>query len=325
MRAMVVPEHGDASVLDERQRPRERLGGREVRVDVRAAGVNFADIEQRRGRYRGGPEPPFVPGLEGAGVVADVGSDVEEWSPGDEVVCFFPDGGGYAETAVTDATYVFPKPAGLSFAEAGGMLVQSFTAHNALHEWGGVTPDDTVLVNAAAGGVGSVATQLAADAGATVVGTASTESKRAFAERCGAAHTIDYTESDVVSEVDRITDGDGIDLLLDGVGGEAFADGFDALRPGGTAVTYGVASGDITTLVAPRLFYQNKSVVGYHLMNGMENLPERVLAAEDHLFELVESGRLSVTVEGTRPLASAASVHRAVEERDTRGRIVLVP
>lgn len=325
MRAVVVPEYGDVSVLELQDRTVDSLGSTQVRVDVRAAGVNFADVDQRRGRYRDGPDPPFVPGLEGAGVIAATGSEVDRWETGDEVTCFFPAGGGYAETAITDAAYVFPKPSSLSFAAAGGMLVQTFTAHNALFEWGGLSAEDTVVINAAAGGVGSVAVQFAATAGATVVGTASTDDKREFASDCGADYTIDYTTESVVTAVEEITDGAGADLVLDGVGGEAFADGLEALRAGGTAVTYGVASGDVTTLAVPRLFYQNKSVVGYHLMNGMEALPEQVLAAESRVFDLVESGDVTVTVEERFPLTAAADVHAAIENRETRGRVVLEP
>jgi NADPH2:quinone reductase len=325
MRAIAVPEYGEATVLEAEQRPRPEPGPAEVRLDVRATGVNFADIEQRRGRYRGGPEAPFVPGLEASGVVDTTGADVERWAPGDEVVCFLADGGGYAEQAVTPAEYMFPKPERLSFEDAGGTLIQAFTAHNALHEWGGVEAGDTVLINAAAGGVGSTATRLAAIAGAEVLATASASEKLAYARECGADHGINYVDADVVDTVAHVTDGEGVDLLLDGVGGDAFADGFEALAPGGTAVTYGAASGDISTVATPRLFYQNKSVAGYHLMYGLEEIPERVLSARSHLFDLVASGNLSVSVESVRDLGEAAAVHRAIENRETRGRVVLTP
>lgn len=324
MMSMMVPQYGDASVLEHRDRSPQPLDPTAVRIDVDAVGVNFADIEQRRGRYRGGPEPPFVPGLEGAGTITECGSAVEAWSSGDEVMCFFPQGGGYAETAVTDAAYVFPQPQSVSTVEAGGLLVQAFTAHNALYEWGGLTADQTVLINAAAGGVGSMATQLAAAEGATVIGTASTASKREFAADCGATHTIDYTTADVPGTVADLTDR-GVDLVLDGVGGSAFADGIKSLAPGGTLVTYGSASGELSTVVAPRLFYQNKSVVGYHLMNGIEERPESVFAAREPLLDRLASGAVSVTVEDTYPLSAASAAHRAIEGRETKGRVVLEP
>lgn len=325
MTSIVVPEYGEASVLELRDRDIPSVGPTEVRVDIRAAGVNFADIEQRRGRYRGGPGAPFVPGLEGAGVVVACGGDVEQWAQGDEVTCFFPDGGAYADTATTDAAYVFEKPDALSFAEAGGFLIQSFTAHNSLYEWGGLDAGETVLINAAAGGVGSMATQLAAVNGATVIGTASTEEKREYARDCGATHTIDYTTADVPATIDSLTDGDGVDLVLDGVGGAAFTDGVKSLAAGGTAVTYGSASGDIATVATPRLFYQNKSVRGYHLMNGVEAVPDAVFAARDSILDHVRAGDITVTVEETFPLSEAGSVHEAMENRDTRGRVVLQP
>lgn len=328
MRRIVAPEYGDASVLELQDADPDPVGPDEVRLEVRAAGVNFADVDQRSGRYQDGPEPPFVPGLEAAGVVTETGENVEEWTTGDEALCFFTDGGGYAESVVVDEFFVLPKPPSLSFTDAGGMLIQTFTAHNALHEWGRLPTgdaDETVLINAAAGGVGSVATQLADIAGATVIGTASTGDKRAFARECGADHVIDYTSEDVVAAIEEFTDGEGVDLVLDGVGGNAFGDGLEALRDGGRLVTYGLASGAITTVATPRLFYRNKSVIGYHLLNGLREVPDRVLAARERIYDLVESGALSVTVEAVRPLAEAADVHRAIENRETQGRIVLEP
>lgn len=325
MRGIVVPEYGDSEVLTEQPIEAQPLAADEVRVEIRAAGVNFADIDQRRGQYRDGPAPPFVPGLEGAGIISERGADVDAWDVGDEVCCFFPHGGAYSESAVTKAAYVFEKPDSLSFGDAGGFLVRTFTAHNVVHEWGGLDSSETVLITAAAGGVGSIATQFAAQTGATVIGAASTESKRTFAEQCGADVTVDPTDSAFVANVTEAVGDGSVDLLLDAVGGQLFKNGLDIVRPGGRIVTYGVASGDPTAMLASQLFYQNKSVSGYHLLNGMKTVPERVLQAEDAIFESIEDGTLSVAVEETRPLSEAATVHSRIENRQTKGRVVLVP
>lgn len=324
MRAVAVPERGEEEVMEVADRSTPEPGPDEVRIDVRAAGVNFADVEQRRGTYRGGPEPPFVPGLEASGVVDAVGDRVDAWSKGDEVVCLL-ESGGYAERAVARADWTFPVPDDLDLATAGGVLVQAFTAHNALFLAGDLEADDAVLVHAAAGGVGSMAVQFAAVTGATVVATASTERKLSFAADCGADHLVNYEERDVASAVEAATDGTGVDLVLDGVGGDAFASGLDALAAGGTLVSYGVASGRVPTVATPRLLYHNRSVVGYHLLNGLRELPEEVLGATEHLFDLLARADVEATVTERAPLSEAAAVHAALANRDTRGRTVLVP
>ncbi|GAB3035621.1 zinc-binding dehydrogenase [Natronobiforma cellulositropha] len=325
MRCVVATEYGDPSVLSLTERPPADLAPDAVRVDVAGAGVNFADIEKRRGRYHGGPEPPFVPGMEVSGTVLEVGEAVDSHSPGDEVACILPDDGGYAETVVARAPFVFDAPPGVGLVEAGGTLIQCLTAHNVLHEWGGVAPDHTVVVTAAAGGVGSIAVQLASAAGATVVAAASTQEKLEFASAHGAAHLVNYEETTLSSALETITDGAGADLLLDGVGGRVFSDGLRALAPGGVAVSFGVSSGDVPTVATPRLLYANTSVVGYHLIRALESIPERVLAAREPLYDLLESGDLTVTVAETHDLADAPAVHAGIEARETRGRTVLVP
>lgn len=323
MRAVQARAHGDPSVLSVAEVPRPVPGPDEVAIDVERSGVNFVDVERRRGRYPDPPAPPYVPGIEVSGRIDAVGDGVDR-RPGERVAAIL-DGGGYAEHATAPADALIDVPAGVELGAAAGIPVQFLTAHNALFEWGGLEERDRVLVHAAAGGVGSAAVQLAADAGATVFGTASTAEKLSLAADLGVDHPVDYADADVAAAVDRITGGEGVDLVLDGVGGEAFYAGLDALADCGRIVAYGVASGDVPTVSTPRLLFENRSVVGYHLGHALDHAPERVRAGLDRLVRRFEAGAVEVVVGAEYPLAAAAAAHRAVESRETTGKVLLSP
>ncbi len=323
MRAIEVTEFGDGDVLEpvEHEKPEPEEG--EIRIAVEAAGINFADVQQRRGRYPGGPEPPYVPGLEAAGTIDAVGDGVDR-EVGDRVVTML-ENGGYAEYATAPAFGLFDVPEFMSFEEAAGFPVQFLTAWAVLHERGGVEAGERVLVHAAAGGVGSAAVQLADAADAELFATASTDEKLDLAARLGADHAINYEEADFATEIDAITDGAGVDLVLDGVGGETFDRSLDALTPYGRLVTFGVASGEPTTADATRLLFGNKSVVGFHLGRTMAHDPQRVLGAVPELTGMLADGTLAVVVGETFPLADAADAHEFVESRGSVGKVVLEP
>lgn len=324
MLAIEVSEFGDDSVLTDVEREKPEPGPGEVLLDVEAVGVNFADVMQRRGHYHGGPEPSYVPGMEAAGTIEATGAGVEDREPGERVVAML-DGGGYAEYATAPAQALFDVPESISFAEAAGFPVQFLTAYLCLHDWGDLSEDDDVLVQAAAGGVGTAAVQLASEHGAEVYGTASTSEKLDLAERLGCDHPINYTETDFVAETDDLTDGEGLDLVLDGVGGDTFRQSVDALSPFGTVVAYGAASGEPGTVDTATLLFGNKSVEGFHLGRATQLDPERVFAAVPELSAMLAAGDLEVVVGQTFDLADAADAHRALENRETTGKVVLEP
>ncbi len=323
MRAVVATEVGEPDVLRVEERDPPDPGASEVRIEVDAAGVNFMDVECRRGTYPDGPTPPFVPGLEVAGTVTAVGADADR-AEGDRVVAL-TDFGGYATAATARSDLVLPIPEGLSPREAVGFPVQGLTAHNALHEWGGLEAGERVLVHAGAGGVGSMAVQLADHAGAEVFATASTADKLDLARELGADHAIDYETADVADEIAESTDGEGVDLVLDGVGGRAFSASVEALAPMGRIVSYGMASGSTPTVATPRLLFENQSVLGYHLRHALTHAPDRVRAAIPRLTDLLESGDVEVVLGETFPLSAAADAHSHVEERRSTGKVVLEP
>lgn len=323
MKAVTVSSFGESDVLETTERDVPEPGAGEVRVEVRAAGINFADIMQRRGEYPGGPQPPYVPGMEVAGVVDAVADGVGR-EVGDAVMGF-AESGGYAEFAIADAAGLFDVPEAMSFAEAAGFPVQYLTAHNCLFEWGDLTEDESVLVHAAAGGVGTAAVQLADATGATVFGTASTTEKLDLASDLGCDHAIQYTEEDFVERVDRITDGDGVDLVLDGIGGETTTESLKALSHFGRMVSFGAASGEPGRPNTSDLLFNNHTIIGYHLGQAMVRDPTRVLQAVPSLTDKLASGDLAVVVGREFDLEDAAAAHRHIETRESSGKVVLRP
>lgn len=323
MHAIEITDHGGSDVLGVTDRPRPDPGDGEVLIDVEAVGLNFADVEHRRGRYPDGPEPPFVPGMEAAGTIAATGPGVDR-AVGDRVVGFL-ETGAYAGAVVAPTHRLFAIPDSMDARTAAGFPVQFLTAYHALYEWGDLTADDRVLIHAAAGGVGTAAVQLAAATGAEVFGTASTAEKLSLAADLGVERAIDYEERDLADEIDRLTDGAGVDLVLDGVGGEAFYGSLDALAGFGRIVAYGVASGTTPAAATPRLFFENRSVHGFHLGHAFEHRPDRVTAPAPDLLERIADGDLEVVVERTFPLAEAGAAHEHLENRESVGKVVLEP
>ena len=322
MRAIEVTSYGDSEAIEPTERERPEPGAGEVRIAVAAAGINFADIMQRRGHYHGGPAAPFVPGLEVAGTIDAVGDGVGR-EVGETVVTMV-DNGGYAEYALADAAGLLPVPDGLSMAEAAGFPVQFLTARNCLHGWGELSEGESVLIHAAAGGVGTAAVQLAREAGAEIFGTASTAEKLDRAAQLGCDHPINYEEEDFVATVEAETD-HGVDLVLDGVGGETTEQSLDALAQFGRMVVYGAASGTPGRLRTDSLLFGNYRIVGYHLGRAIQLRPMEVLGAVPELAEMLAAGDLEVQFDRAFDLANAAQAHEYIESRQSIGKVVLTP
>lgn len=323
MKAIEVTEYGDSDRLEFVDRDLPEPGPGEVRLEVEAAGINFADVMQRRGVYPGGPEAPYVPGLEAAGTIDATGEGVG-LDEGDRVVGML-NGGGYAEYVTADAQMLFPIPDGMSFEEAAGFPVQYLTAHSCLFEWGELEEDETVLIQAAAGGVGTAAVQLASNAGAEVFGTASTEEKLDLAADLGCDHPINYTETDFREVVDEETDGEGVDLVLESVGDDVFERSLDAMAHFGRMVTYGVASGVPASAENRRLLFENKTVKGFHLGQASYHDPSKIMKAVPELTQGLTSGGLEIVLGESFALEDAAEAHQYIEDRKSSGKVLLKP
>jgi NADPH2:quinone reductase len=274
-------------------------------VDVRAAGVNYADVLIRRGRYPQMPELPFVPGNEVAGELH-----------GRRVVAFTPKtGGGYAERTLVDPAWVFPLPDEASFAAGAGFLLTYLTAYIPLHRQVQVSSASTVLVHAGSGGVGSAAIQLAKDLGARVIATASSEEKRAFAVAAGADEAVGYDAIDDLR----------VDVVVDPVGGDVFKRSLPLLKPLGQIVAIGFTGGLWEDPSIAWLVGRNVGVQGVYLARLIRHDPELVRGAVAELLALWAAGRIEPLVGSTFPLAQAEEAHALIESRRHVGKVVLEP
>jgi NADPH:quinone reductase-like Zn-dependent oxidoreductase len=337
MRQIVIVRHGPPEVLEPRETPDPVPGDGQIRIAVRAAGVNFADVLARLGLYPDAPKPPVTVGYEVSGLVDAVGRGVTTHRTGDRVVALTRFG-GYATRVVAPAVLAFPIPDSLDAVVAAAIPVNYLTALIALYRMANITAADTVLIHGAGGGVGIAATQLARRRGATILGTASSSKHDAIRAQ-GVDHAIDYRKADVTTEVRRLTNGRGADVVLDPIGGQSFADSYRLLAPLGRLVMYGVSSiatGErrnwwsalTTVLRMPRfrpltLMNRNVGVFGLnlgHLWDEQGPLVE----AMTQLVADVAGGRLHPVIARTFPLDRAADAHRFIQSRSNIGKVVLV-
>ena len=323
MRAIVAPEPGGPDALREERVPVPVPGEEEVLIRVAAAGVNGADLAQRRGVY---PPPPGAPdwlGLEASGTVVDVGARVEAVDVGDEVCALLP-GGGYAEFAAVHASLLLPVPHGVTLQDAAALPEAVATAWSNLVMCAGLQAGQTVLVHGGSSGVGSVAIQIALALGARVITTAGSPEKTVFCTGLGAI-AVDYHEQDFVAEVRRITDDAGVDVVLDMVGGDYIARDLDALAPEGTIMAIADRSGAPIDLPVGRLMAKRARLWATGLRpRRLEDRAAVIASVREHVWPLIEHGFVRPIVDSTHPLAEAAEAHRRMESSRHIGKILLV-
>jgi NADPH2:quinone reductase len=320
MRAVVIERNGGPEVLEPGERPDPEPSEGQLLVSVEAAGVNFRDVYERRGNY--GTPPPLVAGAEGAGTVVAMGPGTDEFEPGDRVA-WTSETGSYAELVLVRAERAVPVPEGVSSELAAAVLLQGMTAHYLATSTYPIRRGDDVLVHAAAGGVGLLLTQMAKLRGGRVIATASTAGKRSLAEEHGADETLEYDGfADAVLE---LTGGAGVHAVYDGVGRDTFDAGLDCLRPRGTMVVYGYASGEPEPLAIDRLSGPRSLYVTRPTLPAYTVTRDDLLARAEQVFEWVRSGRLHVLIGGRYPLEEARRAHEDLEARRTQGKLLIVP
>jgi NADPH2:quinone reductase len=322
MKAIVVTALGGPEVLayTDVDMPVPQAG--EARVRVAAAGINYMDVGNRQ-RGRPGMEPPFVLGGEMAGTVEEVGPGVTVVKPGDRVMqCMVP--GSHAEFQVLRADRLVPVPDGIDLVQAAAIPLQGATAHYLLYDFAPVGPGTVVLVHAVAGGMGLMLTRWATHLGAHVIGTTSSAEKAAKARAAGARDVILYTQSDFADEVLRITGGRGADLILDAVGKSTFAGDMKCARTRGTIVVYGGASGQPDAIVPNVLMAKALKVGGGSLGNFIVTR-EELLARTAAVLNGLHAGWLTLAIDRIVPLAQAVDAYRAMESRETSGKLLLTP
>jgi len=319
--AIRIHEIGGPEVLKWEEVAVADPGPGEVRLRHAAVGLNFIDVYFRTGVY--GAQVPFTPGLEASGVVEAVGDGVSDLSIGDRVAYAGPPAGAYSEERLMPAHQVVKLPDGVSDEMAAAMMLKGMTARYLLRETYRVKAGDTILIHAAAGGVGLIACQWAKHLGATVIGTVSSDEKAELAAAHGCDHPIVYTRENFVERVKSITDGEGVPVVYDSVGKDTFMDSLDCLRPLGSMVIFGQSSGappplEVGVLAAKgSLFLTRPTLVTYTAKR------EDLVATAQELFQVVQAGAVRLEINQRFPLREAAAAHRALEARETTGSTIL--
>lgn len=339
MKAVWIPKFGKPDVLEVREADDPTPGPGQVRIRVRASGINFAEIMARQGLYQDAPPPPMVVGYEVSGVIDALGEGVTDKSEGQRVLAT-TQFGGYADTVCVDSEQSYILPEKMSFEQGAALPVTYLTAYHMLFNVFRVRPGDHVLIHQAAGGVGTAASQLCRSVGGvTSYGTASA-AKHDYVRANGCTHPIDYHSVDYVDVVLELTEGRGVDVVLDALGGDDWKKGYSLLRPGGMLIPFGWANmakfgkrrmthvlGQFTNMpwwTPMKLMHENKGVSGVN-MGHLWDQREMMKEAFTTLFELFEDGAIEPHVDRSFPFEQAGDAHAYIEAGKNVGKVLLTP
>ncbi len=323
MRALVCTQYGPADqlVIEQMDDPEPAAG--EVIVDVRAAAINFPDNLMIHGQYQVKAPPPFVPGSEASGVVSAVGADVHGLNVGDRVIAL-PEGGAFAEKVRVPAARAIPMPAGMSFQDAAGFSVTYATTYHAYKDCAKLTAGDTVLVLGAAGGVGITAVELAKAAGANVIAAASSDEKLDFAQAAGADQRINYSSQSLREQIKSLTDGRGVDVVYDPVGGDLAQAALRGLAWQGRYLVIGFASGAIPDFPANLALLKEASIIGVWWGTWMAKDPQAGRQNFIELMGLMQNGKIKPRVTETFAFEDYPAAFASITERRAKGKVILV-
>jgi len=322
VKAVVVTDFGGPEVMKYVDMDIPAIESHQVLIRVVGTSVNFADIKSRYGK-KGTGKLPFIPGLDAAGVIEAVGDDIQNFKVGQRVIAF-PKTGSYAEYVVADEALTFAIPENVDFDTAAACPIVSFTAYKLLADIAKIEPGETVLIHAAAGGVGTTAIQLAKilDAGC-VIGTVGNESKIQAAMDAGADHVICYENTAFAKRVLELTDGRGAEVILDSIAGRVSEESLQCLALYGRLVHFGNASGEAGHFQTNELHSSCRSVFGFSLGTTRKERPQILRSAADHVFRYLANGQLTMKIGRRYRLELAAEAHRLVESRQSVGKVLL--
>jgi putative PIG3 family NAD(P)H quinone oxidoreductase len=324
MKVIEIVSPGGPDVLQVRERPAPEPGAGDVLIRVAAAGVNRPDVLQRQGKYPPPPGASDVPGLEVAGRVESIGPGAARWQVGDEV-CALVAGGGYAELCVAPGPQCLPIPAGLTVVEAAALPETFFTVWTNVFERGALESGESVLVHGGSSGIGTTAIQLARAFGARVFATAGSAAKCAACERLGAERAINYRDEEFVSAVREATNGRGVDVILDMVGGDYTARNLDLLATDGRLVQIGLLGGAKATIGLAPILQRRLTLTGSTLRpRSVEEKGAIARTLEARVWPLLAAGTVRPVIDSTFPLDRAADAHRRMESGEHIGKIVLI-
>ena len=321
MKAVRIHEFGDIDVLRWEEAPEPKPRPHQVLIKVESAGVNYADLMRRGGGYPG-PDLPSSLGLEAAGSVVEVGENVTGITVGQRVMAMGPS--SQTEFVAVNSNFVFPYPEAIDPVQAGGMPIVFLTSYHLIKTRGQMQAGDTVLVQAGASGVGTVAIQMAKAWGARVIATASTQDKLDLARSLGADVTINYSNQDFEAEVQEQTGGRGVELVLECVGGSVLEKSLRCVAAYGRLISYGNASGTPASLPAAEISGANRSVIGFSMGRSPAGSLDHESAMAE-LFPMVSGGKVRLIVDRVMPMAQVADAHRHLASRGTRGKVILTP
>ena len=322
MKAIQVKQPGGPEAMELVELPIPQPKANEAVVKLSASGVNFIDVYMREGRY---PAPlPLVLGQEGAGVVTSVGAEAKSVKAGDRVA-WSGVLGSYAEYVAAPVAALVPVPQGVSDHDAAAAMLQGMTAHYLSHDTFPLKAGHTALIHAAAGGVGLLLVQMAHHLGARVIATVSTEEKAKLARAAGADEVILYTQADFAAETKRLTAGQGVDVVYDGVGKATFEKSMNSLRPRGMLVLYGGSSGPVPPVDPMTLSQKGSLFMARTTLAHFTATRDELLARSGAVFAMIAAGTLKLRIAHTYPLAEAQQAHRDLEGRKTTGKLLLIP
>lgn len=322
MKAVRVHEYGGAGVLRYEDVEDPQPGAGQALVKIWASGLNYLDVQYRTGRLK--TSLPMTIGSEAAGIVTAIGPGVTEVKVGDRVA-YAMVLGSYAEHAVVPSARLVPLPPSVGFKSAAAAMLQGMTAHYLTHSTFPLKPGDTALVHAAAGGAGSLVTQVARKLGATVIGTVGSEAKAELARGLGANHVIDYTKQDFEAEVKKITDGRGVDVVYDSVGKDTFDKSMNCLRPRGYLVAFGFSSGPVTPVDPVTLGIKGSLFLTRPALNQYIATRDELLMRANDVFDWLATGDLKLHIDRAVSLSDAVQAHEDLEARRTTGKVLLLP
>jgi NADPH2:quinone reductase len=321
MKAIRVEHTGGPEVMELVDLPAPRPKPTEALVKVSVAGVNSIDSYFRDGRFR--TPLPFIPGQEGAGVVTEVGSEAKTVKVGDRVA-WSGTLGSYAEYVAAEEEHLVPVPASITDEQAAAAMMHGLTAHYLVNDAHKLKAGETTLVHAAAGGVGLLLVQMARAIGARVIGTASSDEKAQLAREAGADEVIVFTRQDFESEVKRLTDGKGVEVVYDGVGKATFEKNLNVMRLRGMLVLYGMSSGPVPPVDPAKLSEKGSLYMARTTLAHFTATREELLARTTALFRMIAEGKLRLRIAKKYPLAEAAQAHRDMEARKVAGKLLLI-
>lgn len=323
MTAIEIVESGGPEVLRPVKRPVPVPQAGEILIAVAAAGVNRPDVVQRLGLYPPPPGASDLPGLEVAGTVAAIGEGVTQWKEGDSV-CALVAGGGYAAYATAPAPQVLPVPGGLDMIQAAGIPETFFTVWANMFDRGHLTAGESILIHGGSSGIGTTAIQLAREFGATAYCTVGSAEKARFCEKLGAAKAINYREQDFVEGIKAITDGVGVDVILDMIGGEYLPRNIRVLRPDGRILQIALMGGAKGELDLGRVMTRRLTVTGSTLRPRSVEIKGAIAAAlREHVWPLFEAGKIAPVIHQSFPLAEASKAHELMESSTHIGKVIL--